>query len=223
MKSILHLAAVCLFIGGALACAEDLPGAPVEDAVKLTKAGLGDEVLLAWIGAHKAYARVGTDQIVALKEAQVSEKVIAALVRRGGQAASGTVEKVAEYDLPATTSTRQASRYVSESDYERAKTEYTSDEASRYQYNQPAGSVYYASDSYYAPSSYISVGYSSYPYSWYYPRYYGNYYYGGYYRPYYRSCYYPSRYHGYYGSGYRYYSNHGYYGRAHYSSRRHCR
>lgn len=181
----------------------DLPAAPVEDAVKLTKSGLGDEVLLAWVQAHRAYSALSAAQIVGLKEAGVSEPVIAAMIQRGGTRAA--MQKVAEYEVPVTTSTRSASNVISQADYERAKQEYRTTEAATYTYAQPAGSTYETVRYSYPSTSYISVGlgYSSYPYYYggYYPRYYG-----------YSSCYYPR----YYSSGYRYYGGLGYYGRGYY-------
>ncbi len=188
--------------------AEGFPSAPVDDAVKLTKSGLGDEVLIAWVNAQRPFGVLSAAQIVGLKEAGVSEPVIAAMVQKGG--AQAAVQRVAEYEVPVTTSTRSAGNVISQADYDRAKQEYRETAAATYTYAQPAGSTYETVRYSYPSTSYISVGlgYSSYPY-----------YYGGYYPRYssYSSCYYPR----YYSSGYRYYGGSGYYGRSYYGGHHH--
>lgn len=55
----------------------------LKDIVELTKAGLGDEVLLAMIDVDGRVYDIDADTLKSLKAAGVSEKVIVALVRSG--------------------------------------------------------------------------------------------------------------------------------------------
>ncbi|MCW8131050.1 MAG: hypothetical protein KIS92_11935 [Planctomycetota bacterium] len=159
--------------------AKPLPPAPVEDAIKLAKSGVGEDVQIAWAESREAFASVDADTILTLKNGGVGEKVIAALVRRGGSRAAESsvpyVRVVQRYETPSTGSA--GSQAV-----QTARRAYTTDEAVQYTYAQPERVVY----------SYPSYSYSSsyYPYySSYYP-YYSSYY-SSYY-PYYRSHCYPS-------------------------------
>lgn len=152
-----------------------LPAAPVEDAIKLAKSGVGEDVQIAWAESREAFASVDADTILALKNGGVGEKVIAALVRRGGSRAAEDrtpyVRVVQRYETPSTGSSNGDA-------VQTARRAYTTEEAVQYTYAQPER-VVYASPSYTYYSSYNPY------YSSYYP-----YYYGGYY-PYYSSYYYP--------------------------------
>jgi hypothetical protein len=55
----------------------------VRDVIELTRAGLGDEVLLALIDVDRGVYAIDTKTLKQLKEAGVSDKVIVALVRSG--------------------------------------------------------------------------------------------------------------------------------------------
>jgi hypothetical protein len=58
----------------------------VRDVIELTRAGLGEEVLLALIEVDRGVYAIDTKTLKELKEAGVSEKVIVALVRSGREA-----------------------------------------------------------------------------------------------------------------------------------------
>jgi hypothetical protein len=55
----------------------------VRDLIELTRAGLGDDVLLALIEVDRGVFAIDTDTLKTLKEAGVSERVIVAFVRSG--------------------------------------------------------------------------------------------------------------------------------------------
>ena len=55
----------------------------IRDIVALTKAGLGEEVLIALVEVHRAVFPVDVDTLKMLKDAGVSQKVIAAMVKSG--------------------------------------------------------------------------------------------------------------------------------------------
>jgi hypothetical protein len=55
----------------------------IRDIIELTRAGLGDEVLLALIDVDRGVYAIDTRTLKQLKEAGVSDKVIVALVRSG--------------------------------------------------------------------------------------------------------------------------------------------
>ncbi len=55
----------------------------VRDIIELTRAGLGDDVLLALIDVHRTVFAMDTQTITRLKKAGVSERVIEAMIRTG--------------------------------------------------------------------------------------------------------------------------------------------
>jgi hypothetical protein len=55
----------------------------IRDVIELTRAGLGDEVLLALIEVDRGVYAIDTETLKSLKAAGVSERVIVALVRSG--------------------------------------------------------------------------------------------------------------------------------------------
>lgn len=55
----------------------------IRDVVELTRAGLGDDVLLALIEVDRAVFSIDTATLKSLKESGVSEKVILAMIRSG--------------------------------------------------------------------------------------------------------------------------------------------
>jgi hypothetical protein len=58
-----------------------------EDILKLVKAGMGDEVILGALSSKSVNFSLSTDDMIALRQAGVSDKVIAAMVARGYSAA----------------------------------------------------------------------------------------------------------------------------------------
>lgn len=79
MKRILAAPLVCAFFAGSPALAESFDNDAI---VALTKAGLGEDVLLAKIGTMPCGYDVSTSAIIALKGAGVADLVIAAMVDR---------------------------------------------------------------------------------------------------------------------------------------------
>ena len=55
----------------------------IRDIVELSRAGLGDDVLLALIEVDRSVFNIDTATLKSLKEAGVSERVIVAIVRSG--------------------------------------------------------------------------------------------------------------------------------------------
>jgi len=158
----------------------------VDDVVLLSKKGLGQEVLLAFVDRAGSLV-LSTDEIVKLKENGVPETVIAAMVRKQPAPERRTAYEYRTAPSPTTTrTTTQATTQQTVYVY-RPAISYPSTYTSTYP------STYYAST--YYPSSYYSsyyYPYSSYYYpysSYYYPRYsYPSFSLGFYWgRPYYRS------------------------------------
>ena len=54
-----------------------------EDILKLVKTGMGDDVILGAVSSKPGKFSVSTDDMIALKQAGVSDKIIAAMVARG--------------------------------------------------------------------------------------------------------------------------------------------
>ena len=80
------LAAVFLLAGGAnIARAQALPPG-VQDVVKLSQAGISDEVILTQIRNNAAIYNLTADQIILLKNQGVSQPVIKALMTGGAAA-----------------------------------------------------------------------------------------------------------------------------------------
>jgi hypothetical protein len=78
-----RLIAVLLLVLGFARGAEALT---LRDLMELSKAGLGDEVLLALIEVHRGVYAIDPATLRALKDAGVSDRVIAALIRSGREA-----------------------------------------------------------------------------------------------------------------------------------------
>ena len=144
--------------------------ANVDDAIKLTESGVADEIILAWAEAQPAEPITSSD-IIRMKDAKVSPKMIVALIRNQNRAAV----------IPA--SQRERSRNspaFGEQDMVRSETpvERNTEPSVRYvsqpsvRYVQPA--VTYVEPAYYSGySPYYSSSYYPYSNSSYYP-YYGS-------------------------------------------------
>ena len=118
-----------------------------EDLKKLCAAGISDEVILSYVKANGPVAKLSADDVIELKQAGASEKLLSVVL--GAPAAAPATERVVEKTVvtrPATTS------YVYDTPY----------------YYTPTSSYYYSD---YYPTTYYYPTYS------YYPRYYGSYYY----------------------------------------------
>jgi hypothetical protein len=75
-----RLVAVALVV---LGCAPGAEALTVRDLIELSRAGLGEEVLLALIEVNRGVYAIDSATLVSLKQAGVSDRVIAALVRSG--------------------------------------------------------------------------------------------------------------------------------------------
>lgn len=105
------------------------PEAPAAELQKLAAAGVGDEVLVAWIEAQPPYAPVAAETIVKLKEGKVGEKVLASFVRNGSQAtaerkwaaaAGGEIKELRRYEVPKLTDGPTRNDLLTVADYEQA-------------------------------------------------------------------------------------------------------
>jgi hypothetical protein len=72
----------------------------VRDVVELTRAGLGDDVLLALIEVDRTVFSIDTATLKSLKESGVSEKVILAMIRSGRTQPPPVPEPVVVNDPP---------------------------------------------------------------------------------------------------------------------------
>jgi hypothetical protein len=68
----------------------------LRDVIELSKAGVGDEVLLALIEVHRPVYPVDPDTLKSLKEAGVAPNVIIAMIRSGRQPAAPLVGPAAD-------------------------------------------------------------------------------------------------------------------------------
>jgi len=89
------LAAVFLLVVPSLA----LANLSIDDVLYLTKAGIGDEVIIAEIQASGQLFRLDAEEIVELRREGVSEAVITALIRtaEGGPSEPGSDLRIAEH------------------------------------------------------------------------------------------------------------------------------
>jgi len=149
-----------------------------EDIKKLTAAGISDEVILSYVKANGGVARLSAEDLVELKQAGASEKLMT------------TVLSVTPAEPRTNVAPQQRQAYTAP-----ATTPYVTDSTPYY---YTPSSTYYSD--YYSPSYAASYSYGSYG------PYYPSYYYSSYYpRSYYYSSCYPRSY--YYSSCYpRYYS-----------------
>lgn len=136
-----------------------------DDIKKLAAAGVGEEVILTFIRTHGPVTRLSADDLVELKQAGATEKVLAAMVGEPGAAPAPRFQQQAverAVTAPSTTYVVGSPAYTSY-DY----------------YSYPYFSYYWPA--YYYSSCYPRYSYSCYPrygYSYYYPRYGFSYSYG---------------------------------------------
>ena len=71
-----------------------------EELVRLRGAGLGDEVLLALVDATGVQGRVGADEALDLGRAGLSDRVIAAAIRRSAVDAAAEAQTVPSPEMP---------------------------------------------------------------------------------------------------------------------------
>ena len=212
-KKVLLLALLCV---GASVMAADI----VSDTIKLTEGKVNEDVILAWAQQQPAF-QASAENIIALKDHKVSDKVILALIKGNENTPlAASSNRVVDHGWlrksDATIARRVADQTAAETQAP-AASEPQAIAAPQTTYIQP-------STTYVQPATYVypatTVAYvDSYPYysSYYggYPSYYGSglslgFYFGSGYRGYCGNGYYG---HGYYGGGHGYYGGgHGYYG-----------
>jgi hypothetical protein len=79
-KHRLVLAAMCFLLGGSLCCAQQaLDNASV---IKLTKSGLSEDLIVQTINASAGHYDTGTDALISLKQAGVTDKEVGAMLMK---------------------------------------------------------------------------------------------------------------------------------------------
>jgi len=171
----------------------------VDDAVRLAAGGVSEDVMVTWAERQSGH-EISAADIVALKDAKVSDRVIIALIRRSADTEMAAVEpepvqrREVVRQQPAPLREREVIRYVDSptTTYEttpgvQLAASYYYPRYSRYYYSYPRYSYprYYSSPRYYnySPRYYYPRYSRGYYGRSYYPRYYG----GGYYHRGYRS------------------------------------
>jgi len=147
---------------------------PEEDAIKLVKADLGEEVMIAWAKSLKPYARLSREEIIRLKKHGVAESVIAVLIRRGGRP-SATKRKKAQvreqegYQIPSAAPSNSDKQQVEILDKDKSANPYCRQEAVQYKYIA-LSNLDYSRARYHRPNSYsrsyfpfLSYGHNYYP------------------------------------------------------------
>ena len=90
----------------AVAADEPLPSVPLTstaaEVVKLAQAGMGEDVLLAYIGATKNHFSLGSDQIVYLNDVGISGTVVKAMIQRDAAMDAATSAALAAASVPVT-------------------------------------------------------------------------------------------------------------------------
>ncbi|HUW39951.1 MAG TPA: YXWGXW repeat-containing protein [Rectinemataceae bacterium] len=76
------LFALLLLVLGAQATAQTAPGAATADVLRMAAAGVGPDVLLAYVRGSKAPFDLSADDIIALTRAKVEPQVIQAMLER---------------------------------------------------------------------------------------------------------------------------------------------
>ena len=92
----LILAAFLLSTAGALAQQSSTSSITAEDLIKLTKEGLGDELIISMVKAAESVPRLTPDDVIALRKQGVSANVLTAVIQQQVAVASGNREKPAE-------------------------------------------------------------------------------------------------------------------------------
>lgn len=76
-----------------------------DSIVKMAKAGLGEEILLSTVNAQPGSYSTGTDDLIALKKAGISDKVIAAMIAKGSAPAAPAPAAASPAPAPAASAT----------------------------------------------------------------------------------------------------------------------
>lgn len=83
--------AALLLLLGALFAPSVASAVTLQDLIRLSNAGVADEVLIAMIERDQPVSALEPDQVVALKQAGVSEAVILAMIRSSGEQAAAVL------------------------------------------------------------------------------------------------------------------------------------
>src|SRR6187399_484885 len=121
-----------------------------EDLRKLAAAGISDEVILSYVKANGPVAKLSAEDVIELKQAGASEKVLAVAL---GNAPAPAPAYTPSYEQPRQTYTAPSTTVV---------------EAAPYYYSPSVSYASYVEAPYYYPSYYYGGYYGSYCY----PRYY---------------------------------------------------
>ncbi len=89
MKTLKYLAVTACALSICVSAARAMNSAAVDDVIKLTKAGLGDEAIVAFINGKNANYDLSADDILLLKNQGLSSAVLAAMLNKGSASAAG--------------------------------------------------------------------------------------------------------------------------------------
>ncbi len=88
------------------------PGLTNESIVKLVKAGMTEDVVLGMVNTQPGQYSLGTEDVIALKQAGVGQKVIAAMISRPAAGGGGLASNVSIPDAPSTGLVNEVGIYV---------------------------------------------------------------------------------------------------------------
>src|SRR5579862_969586 len=88
---------MCVLLSLCLQAQEPLTN---ETIIKLVKAGIGEEVVMGMVNQQAGKYALSADDVIALKRAGESDKVVAAMIFRGGAAGTAAVPSGATGDIP---------------------------------------------------------------------------------------------------------------------------
>lgn len=142
-----NIALVLTFLAGVpLAAAAQVSK---EDIKKLAAAGISDDVILSYVKANGPVAKLSAEDVIELKQAGASEKVLSVVL--SGATAAPVRERIVEKQVPATTYVYDSTPY-----YYTPSSAYYSD-----YYYAPYPRYYYPSSYYYSSYCYPRSYYSS--------------------------------------------------------------
>jgi len=153
MRKLIVLAA--LFI---LALTGSAFGQTADEVILLAQKGVGEDVLMAFVEASTVPVALSVADIVKLKDANVPDKVVVAMLRRHPVASVGVRPRAFQEAQP---------EYPVRRDYSQAQVEYQP--AVQQVVEVPSTTYVYDSYPYAYDSSYYGPGYYSYYYPYYYP------------------------------------------------------
>ena len=132
-----------------------------EDIKKLCAAGISDEVILSYVKANGPVAKLSAEDVIELKQAGASEKLLSVILGNSSAPAAPAPERTTVVTRPATTYVSTPYYYTPSYSYDYYDYYYPRSyyAPSYYYYPRYYSSCYPRYSSYYYPS--FSVGYSS--------------------------------------------------------------